>query len=89
MLKEAPPPLVRVLTVNVHKGYTALRRRFMLCELRAAVRAVGSDLVFLQEVRGSARATRHRPRGATTCKVPTTNTWPTRSGASTRMAAMP
>ena len=52
MLKELPPPLVRVLTVNVHKGYTALRRRFMLHELRAAVRAVGSDLVFLQEVIG-------------------------------------
>ena len=46
-------PLVRVLTVNVHKGYTALRRRFMLHELREAVRTVGSDLVFLQEVSGA------------------------------------
>jgi endonuclease/exonuclease/phosphatase family metal-dependent hydrolase len=52
MLSEPLPPLVRVLTVNVHKGYTALRRRFMLRELREAVRAVGSDLVFLQEVAG-------------------------------------
>jgi len=47
------PPLVRVLTVNVHKGYTMLRRRFMLHELREAVRMVGSDLVFLQEVSGA------------------------------------
>lgn len=52
MPTEPPPPLLRVLTVNVHKGYTALRRRFMLRELREAVRAVGSDLVFLQEVVG-------------------------------------
>jgi endonuclease/exonuclease/phosphatase family metal-dependent hydrolase len=49
-------PLVRVLTVNVHKGYTMLRRRFMLQELREAVRTVGSDLVFLQEVSGAAPA---------------------------------
>jgi len=47
------PPLLRVLTVNVHKGYTMLRRRFMLHELREAVRTVGSDLVFLQEVSGA------------------------------------
>ena len=47
------PPLLRVLTVNVHKGYTMLRRRFMLHELREAVRTVGSDQVFLQEVSGA------------------------------------
>jgi endonuclease/exonuclease/phosphatase family metal-dependent hydrolase len=51
---NAPPSQrVRVLTVNVHRGYTALRRRFMLHELREAVRTVGSDLVFLQEVSGA------------------------------------
>jgi endonuclease/exonuclease/phosphatase family metal-dependent hydrolase len=55
-----PMPVVRVMTVNVHKGYTALRRRFMLHELREAVRAVGTDLVFLQEVSGAdARAPRN------------------------------
>lgn len=56
MLMSEPPasPLLRVLTVNVHKGYTMLRRRFMLHELREAVRTVGSDLVFLQEVSGAA-----------------------------------
>jgi len=44
---------LRVLTVNIHKGYTALRRRYVLDELRAAVREVASDLVLLQEVQGS------------------------------------
>ncbi|OGB08238.1 MAG: hypothetical protein A3E25_01905 [Burkholderiales bacterium RIFCSPHIGHO2_12_FULL_69_20] len=51
---NASPSLVtlRLLTVNIHKGYSALNRRFVLRELRDAVRALGSDLVFLQEVEG-------------------------------------
>jgi len=53
-----PPPSqrLRLLTVNIHKGYTAFNRREVLHELRDAVRAVGSDLVFLQEVAGAASA---------------------------------
>lgn len=43
----------RVLTVNVHKGFGFLNRRFILRELREAVRAVAADVVFLQEVLGS------------------------------------
>ncbi len=42
-----------VLTVNTHKGFTVFNRRFILPELRDAVRAVGADVVFLQEVLGS------------------------------------
>jgi endonuclease/exonuclease/phosphatase family metal-dependent hydrolase len=48
-----PPITLRVLTVNTHKGFAFLGRRFVLSELREAVRAVGADLVFLQEVQGS------------------------------------
>ncbi|MCO7518130.1 MULTISPECIES: endonuclease/exonuclease/phosphatase family protein [unclassified Pseudomonas] len=50
-----------VLTLNVHKGFTLFNRRFILPELREAVRATGADLVFLQEVHGSHRqhAERH------------------------------
>lgn len=53
-MSEYPParPL-RLLTVNIHKGYNAFNRRFVLHELREAVRAVRSDLVFLQEVEGA------------------------------------
>ncbi|MGC1329922.1 endonuclease/exonuclease/phosphatase family protein [Pseudomonas sp.] len=43
---------MRILTVNTHKGFTAFNRRFILPELREAVRATGADLVFLQEVLG-------------------------------------
>jgi endonuclease/exonuclease/phosphatase family metal-dependent hydrolase len=46
------PPFT-VLTVNVHKGFTLFNRRFILPELRDAVRSVGADIVFLQEVLGS------------------------------------
>ena len=54
-LSRGPGPIpLRLLTVNIHKGYTAFNRRAMLHGLRDAVRAVGSDLVFLQEVAGAA-----------------------------------
>jgi endonuclease/exonuclease/phosphatase family metal-dependent hydrolase len=44
---------IKVLTVNIHKGFTFFNRKFILHELREAVRAVGADVVFLQEVTGS------------------------------------
>lgn len=43
----------RILTVNIHKGFTFFNRKFILHELRAAVHAVEADIVFLQEVLGS------------------------------------
>jgi endonuclease/exonuclease/phosphatase family metal-dependent hydrolase len=49
----AAAPAVTVMTVNIHKGFTAFNRRYILPELRDAVRKVGADLVFLQEVMGS------------------------------------
>src|SRR5690606_13333550 len=42
-----------VLTLNTHKGLSILNRRFVLPELRDAIRAVGADIVFLQEVIGA------------------------------------
>ena len=44
---------VKVLTVNIHKGFTFFNRKFMLHELREAIRTVGADIVFLQEVSGA------------------------------------
>ncbi len=55
----ASAPIVRVLTVNTHKGFGPLNRRFILHELREAVRSVEADVVFLQEVHGT-----HRRHGA-------------------------
>ena len=47
------PTTLKVLTVNVHKGFTIFNRRFILPELRDAVRSEHVDIVFLQEVIGS------------------------------------
>jgi endonuclease/exonuclease/phosphatase family metal-dependent hydrolase len=57
---------LKLLTLNVHKGFTILNRRFVLHELREAVRSTSADVVFLQEVLGShsEHQTRHK-------------TWPT------------
>lgn len=52
MREPQPSQPLRLLTVNIHKGFSAFNRRFVLHELREAVRAVRTDLVFLQEVEG-------------------------------------
>ncbi|MBU8977090.1 endonuclease/exonuclease/phosphatase family protein [Lysobacter sp. MMG2] len=43
---------INVLTLNMHMGFNLLGRRFVLPELREAIRAVSADMVFLQEVLG-------------------------------------
>jgi endonuclease/exonuclease/phosphatase family metal-dependent hydrolase len=42
-----------LLTLNIHQGFSALKRRFVLAELREAVRTVSADVVCLQEVLGA------------------------------------
>lgn len=46
------PLSIRLLSVNTHKGFSSLNRRFILHELREAVRSVSADVVFLQDVLG-------------------------------------
>lgn len=48
--------VLNVLTVNMHMGFGAFSRRFILPQLRDAVREVSADVVFLQEVHGTHRA---------------------------------
>jgi len=43
---------LRVLTLNLHKGFSTLNGRFVLDEMRKAIRSVDADIVFLQEVHG-------------------------------------
>lgn len=43
---------LNVLTMNMHMGFGFFNRRFILPELRDAVRNVSADIVFLQEVHG-------------------------------------
>jgi endonuclease/exonuclease/phosphatase family metal-dependent hydrolase len=54
MSETVPPaPQLTVMTVNIHKGFTTFNRKFILPELRDAVRKVGADVVFMQEVLGT------------------------------------
>ena len=52
---------LNLLTANIHMGFSFSRRRFVLPELREAIREVSADVVFLQEVQGahSGHARRH------------------------------
>lgn len=62
--QEAPavsdPLRLRLLTLNTHKGFNAFNRRFVLHELREAIRGMAADLVFLQEVQGAHEGHRER-----------------------------
>lgn len=53
---------LRLVTINIHKGFTWNNRKFILHRLREALRSVDADIVFLQEVVGenSARAAKYR-----------------------------
>ncbi len=44
--------VLKILTLNTHKGFTSFNRKLVLHELRDAVRGVSADVVFLQEVIG-------------------------------------
>lgn len=76
----------KVLTINTHKGFTAFNKRFILPELRDAVRTVGADIVCLQEVMGAHEV--HPLHIETGRTLPTMNFWPTPCGAISPMAAM-
>ena len=43
---------LRILTLNTHKGFSTFNARFVIDELREAIRQVSAELVFLQEVIG-------------------------------------
>ncbi len=43
---------LRIFTINTHKGFTSFNTRFILPQLRDALRSTGADIVFLQEVIG-------------------------------------
>lgn len=47
--------IFRVLSYNIHKGFTSRNRAFVLGEIRDAIRGVAPDFVFLQEVLGQHR----------------------------------
>lgn len=43
---------LRIVTYNIHKGFSQFNRYMMVHELRAQLRLLDADIVFLQEVQG-------------------------------------
>lgn len=50
-----PAAAIRVLSYNIHKGFSVGNRQFVLEHIRHAIRATGATLVCLQEVVGENR----------------------------------
>lgn len=47
-----PELTIKILSYNIHKGFSPLRMRFTLSRLREYIRSLDLDLVFLQEIVG-------------------------------------
>jgi endonuclease/exonuclease/phosphatase family metal-dependent hydrolase len=54
---------LRITTFNIHKGVGALNSKLVLHEQRELIRRLHSDIVFLQEVRGSHLSRTHTING--------------------------
>lgn len=51
---------MRILSYNIHKGFSFGNTRYLLKEIRHSIRLVNADLVFLQEVVGENQRHHHR-----------------------------
>ena len=51
---------LKVLTYNIHKGFSATNLRFILHEIKQSLRHVDADIVFLQEVHGERKISNNR-----------------------------
>lgn len=52
MTNESATRRIRVMTYNIHKGFSTGNRRFVLHQIRDQLRQADVDLVFLQEIQG-------------------------------------
>jgi endonuclease/exonuclease/phosphatase family metal-dependent hydrolase len=55
-----PGKSLKVLTYNIHKGFSATNLRFILHEIKHSLRHVDADIVFLQEVYGERKISNNR-----------------------------
>ena len=76
---------IKVLTVNIHKGFTFFNRKFILPELREAVRKIGADVVFCRRSRAATHTTQASLTTSPTRRI--TSFWLTASGLTLPMAA--
>lgn len=51
---------LKVLTYNIHKGFSASNWRFILHDIKDAIREIDADVVFLQEIHGERIISKNR-----------------------------
>ena len=49
-----------LLSYNIHKGFTRYNRRYMVPDLRRALRELNADFLCLQEVQGKHKSQRFK-----------------------------
>jgi len=49
---DTESPRIKILTYNIHKGFSVGNRRFVLHQMKSLLRSVNADVVFLQEIQG-------------------------------------
>jgi endonuclease/exonuclease/phosphatase family metal-dependent hydrolase len=52
--------IIKILSYNLHKGFTFANREFVLSEIRRALRETHADILFLQEVVGHHSHSKHK-----------------------------
>jgi endonuclease/exonuclease/phosphatase family metal-dependent hydrolase len=52
--------LIKVLTYNIHKGFSTGNRRFILHDIKESLRMVDADVLFLQEIHGERTISNNR-----------------------------
>ena len=55
-----PKPSIKVLTYNIHKGFSTSNLRFILHDIKVSLRHVDADVVFLQEIQGERTISKNR-----------------------------
>ena len=50
----------KILTYNIHKGFSATNLRFILHEIKYSLRYINADIVFLQEIHGERAISNNR-----------------------------
>jgi len=44
--------MLKILTYNIHKGFSTGNRRFILHKIKSALQSTNADIIFLQEIQG-------------------------------------
>lgn len=70
---------LKILTYNIHKGFSTTRSRFVLHQIKEAIDSIHPDIVFLQEIQGEhsgyATSIDNWPK-QTQCEFLATQLWP-------------